>query len=120
MSSSTTTTLVVTKADRVRGALTAAGQRPGSDRGDPQVALLELDTSGNGRAGVWQCDPGGWPIPSRTDSELSYILEGAVDVTDDATGEVYRLEAGDAIFMPVGWSGRWDVLHHVRKVFAIF
>lgn len=114
------TSLIITCADRVQGDLTRVGQRPGADNGDPQIALLELDTSGNGRAGVWECDPGGWPIPERADSELSMILEGSVTVTDDATGEIHRLGAGDVIFMPVGWSGRWDVTEHVRKVFAIY
>ena len=113
-------TLVITHRNQVRGALTPAGRRPGSDQGDPQIGLLELDTSSHGRAGVWECDPGGWPIPERTDSELSVILEGRVDVTDDATGQVHRLSEGDVIFMPAGWSGRWDVTEHVRKVFAIF
>lgn len=112
--------LVVTSAAGVRGALTPAGQRPGADSGDPQIAFVDFDTSGNGRAGVWECDPGGWPIPERADSEVSVILEGVVTVTDDATGETHRLEAGDVIFMPAGWSGRWDVNEHVRKVFAIY
>ena len=113
-------TLIITGSGSVRGPLTPAGQRPGADKGDPQIALLEFNTSGNGRSGIWSCEPGGWPIPSRADSELSYILEGSVTVTDDETGQQHALGPGDAIFMPKGWSGRWDVTESVRKIFAIF
>jgi len=113
-------TLIVTPAADINGPLTPAGQRPGADSGDPQIALLEFDTSGHGRTGIWSCEPGGWPIPARGDSELSYILEGNVTVTDDETGIKHDLGPGDAIFMPQGWSGRWDVTTPVRKVFAIF
>lgn len=112
--------VVVTPAARVRGELTPAGQRPGADSGDPQIGLLELDTLGRGRAGVWECAPGGWPIKDRPDTELSFIIQGAVTVTDDSTGIAHRLVAGDAVLMPAGWSGRWDVTEHVRKVFAIY
>lgn len=28
--------------------------------------------------------------------------------------------AGDLVILPVGWTGRWDVLETVRKIYAIY
>lgn len=112
--------LVVTPASIVNGELEDAGQRPGADRGDPQLGVLALDTLGNGTAGVWQCEPGGWPVTHRADTEVCYILSGAATITDDATGTPHRITAGDLVVLPKGWSGRWDVEKTVRKVYAVY
>ncbi|MBT1258364.1 DUF861 domain-containing protein [Rhodococcus erythropolis] len=112
--------LVLVPSEEVRGDLEPKGRRAGADRGDPQVALRLLDTLGRGNVGIWECEPGGWAIPNRVDTEASYLLAGAVDVTDDSTGITRRISAGDYILMPKGWSGRWDVVETVRKVYAIY
>jgi len=33
---------------------------------------------------------------------------------------VVEVHGGDLIILPPGWSGRWDVLETVRKVYAIY
>jgi uncharacterized cupin superfamily protein len=107
----------------VRGAsaaaLAPAGQRPGADSGDPQLHTLPL-APGTGSAGVWECQPGGWPVVDRPDTEVAYILSGAATITDQATGTAHRVAAGDLLVLPRGWSGRWDVTETVRKVYAIY
>ncbi|ODU06681.1 MAG: hypothetical protein ABS81_04165 [Pseudonocardia sp. SCN 72-86] len=112
--------LAVTSAAEVQSTLPALGRRAGADAGDPQVGMLLMNTSDLGRVGVWTCEPGGWPIKDRVDTEASYILSGRVRITDDATGEVREVGPGDYVFMPAGWSGRWDVIETARKVFAIY
>ena len=112
--------LVLVPSTDVQGELEPKGQRAGADSGDPQMAMRLLDTLGNGNVGIWECKPGGWPIPSRVDTEASYLLSGAADVTDDSTGITHRVSAGDFLVMPKGWSGRWDVVEKVRKVYSIF
>ena len=106
--------------DAVHGVLTPAGQRAGADCGDPQLATLPLDAAPDALTGVWECQPGGWTVVDRTDTEVCYILSGRAVLTDNETGEVTDLATGSFVVLPRGWSGRWDVLETVRKVYAIF
>jgi uncharacterized cupin superfamily protein len=110
----------LTPSDRVLGELTPSGQRAGADSGDPQLRTLAIDTNGRGSVGVWECQPGGWPVHDRPDTEACYILAGVATITDDATGERRRIQAGDHVVLPVGWTGRWDVEETIRKVYAIY
>jgi uncharacterized cupin superfamily protein len=112
--------LTLTPAAQVTGALTAAGRRPGADSGDPQLHVRTVAPDAPGNTGVWECQPGGWPIVDRTDTEVCYVLSGAATITDDATGTKHELRAGDLLVLPVGWSGRWDVTETLRKVYAIY
>ncbi|MFJ4286867.1 cupin domain-containing protein [Paenarthrobacter nicotinovorans] len=112
--------LVLAHSADVNGTLAPAGQRPGADSGDPQLGLLPLATNGNGSVGVWECEPGGWPVKDRADTEVCYILSGSAVITDEATGTPHKIGTGDFLVLPVGWSGRWDVLETVRKVYAIY
>jgi uncharacterized cupin superfamily protein len=77
--------LTLTPAAQVTGALTAAGQRPGADSGDPQLHVRTVAPDTPGSVGVWECQPGGWPIVDRADTEVCYVLSGAATITDDAT-----------------------------------
>ncbi|MBB4865714.1 putative cupin superfamily protein [Pseudomonas nitritireducens] len=100
--------------------LVKAGQRAGADRGDPQIAIQQLAPEATGNLGVWECQPGGWPVVNRPDTEFTYILSGRAVLTDDASGEAVEVSGGDLIILPPGWTGRWDVLETVRKVYAIY
>lgn len=112
--------LVKVDAAGVLGELKPAGQRAGADSGNPQLGLHILETLGHGNVGIWECQPGGWPIKNRTDTEMAYILSGTAIITDQSTGIGHKITAGDLVLLPVGWSGRWDVEETVRKVYAIF
>lgn len=103
----------------VYGALQPRGQRPGADSGNPQIQSLAFDTQDDVRVGIWQCEPGGWPIVNRADTETCYILSGQATVIDAETGRRYEISAGDVIVQPRGWSGRWDVTETIRKVYSI-
>lgn len=100
--------------------LNPAGQRAGADQGDPQIATQRLAPEAVGSLGVWECQPGGWPVVNRPDTEFTYILSGRANLTDDASGVVVEVSGGDLIILPPGWTGRWDVLETVRKVYAIY
>jgi uncharacterized cupin superfamily protein len=100
--------------------LTPAGPRPGADSGDPQLRTLPIAPQVTGNIGVWECQPGGWPVVDRPDTEVAYILSGTATITDEATGLVHQVSAGDLLVLPPGWSGRWDVTETVRKVYAIY
>jgi len=103
----------------VTGALEPRGQRPGADSGDPQISSVAFDTPDDVRVGIWECEPGGWPIVNRADTETCYIVSGRATVTDGASGNSYEISAGDVIVQPRGWSGRWDVTETIRKVYSI-
>lgn len=100
--------------------LPPVGRRSGADSGDPQVAsrVISIDPESGTEVGIWTCTPGGWPIESRQDTEMALILCGRAVITDEG-GERRELGAGDAIVLPIGWSGRWDVLEDVRKLYAV-
>jgi uncharacterized cupin superfamily protein len=49
---------------------------------------------------------------------VCYIVSGRVRVTDNGSGNVYEVKAGDVVVQPKGWTGRWEVLETVRKVYC--
>ncbi len=114
------TQMSLLKKNDVEGGLPAAGLRPGADSGSPVISVRTLAPHAGSNIGVWECQPGGWPVTSRTDTEVCYILAGTAQITDDATGAVNTVTAGDMVVLPTGWSGRWDVTQTVRKVYAIY
>lgn len=115
------TTMTIVKAPHLAQAeLTPRGQRAGADRGDPQIATQALAPDATGNLGVWHCQPGGWPVVNRPDTEFTYILSGRAMLTDAASGERVEIGAGDLVILPPGWTGRWDVIEPVRKVYAIY
>ena len=103
----------------VTGALQPRGQREGADSGDPQISWTGFDAPDDVRVGVWEAEPGGWPIVNRPDTETCHIVSGRATITDEATGEKQEISAGDVMVFPKGWSGRWDVAETIRKVYSI-
>ena len=101
-------------------ALTAAGLRPGADQGNPQIAVKTLAPNASGNLGIWECEPGGWPVTNRPDTEFCYIVSGRAKLTDDASGQTIEVTTGDVVILPPGWTGRWDVSETVRKLYAIY
>ena len=45
--------------------------------------------------------------------------QGAGEEQTDAGGTAVELTAGDVLVLPKGWSGRWDILEPVRKLYVI-
>ena len=108
---------VYVPAEKIVGELEPNGHRAGYDSGDPKTAILKFATN-DIKTGVWECQPGGWNITPREDTELCYIVSGRVRVTDNGSGNVYEVSAGDVVVQPKGWTGRWEVLETVRKVYC--
>lgn len=114
----TTPLLVANSAADLDADLEDWGPRTGADSGDPQTAG-RVFYDGNGiQVGLWQCTPGGWSIQDRPDHETVQILSGRARLTN-ADGSSVELTTGDVLTLPKGWSGRWDVLETVRKLFII-
>lgn len=101
---------------KILGELEPNGYRAGYDSGDPKTSILRFDTAI--KTGVWECQPGGWEVTPREDTEVVFIVGGRVTVTDGATGTRYEVSAGDVVVQPKGWSGRWEVTETIRKVYC--
>lgn len=106
--------------DLLFGELEPTGPRAGADHGHPMTATRVLHASPDGalQVGIWECTAGGWSIVDRPDTETVHILSGHARITD-ADGTTHDLLAGDAIVLPRGWSGRWDILETTRKLYVI-
>ncbi|MDA9414194.1 hypothetical protein XH81_04970 [Bradyrhizobium sp. CCBAU 25360] len=111
---------VISCTEVISGRLPSAGQRPGADKGDPQISLLKVAPKAGGNIGIWECQPGGWPVNNRPDTEVAFILSGSATITDATTGTAHNVKAGDLVVLPPAWTGRWDVTETVRKIYAIY
>ena len=115
------TTMTIVKNSAIKNSiLPDAGLRAGADSGNPLLGVQSLAPNAQGNLGIWECQPGGWPVIDRKDTEFCYIISGKATLTEEKSGEVIEVSEGDLIILPVGWTGRWDVSETVRKVFAIY
>ena len=96
------------------------GLRPGADSGEPRMSgrILFSTADDSVEVGIWACTPGGWSIADRPDTETVRILAGLARLTD-AGGQSVDLRPGDVLVLPKGWSGRWDILEPVRKLYVL-
>ena len=94
--------------------------KPTTVEGNQQEASLELCTSADGRVaiGLWECTPGRFTADRTKSSEFCHLISGRIEMTH-ADGSKVQLGAGDAINLPLGWTGEWQVLEHVRKLYVI-
>ena len=76
------------------------------------------DPTGVFFSGVWESTPGKWAV-NYTEEEFCYLVEGAVELTDEA-GNAVRFEAGSAFVVPAGFKGTWETLRPARKFYAIY
>ena len=114
----TTPTLTSVPDGDFTGALEDWGPRVGADVGAPVMSGRIFYEADGIQIGVWECTPGGWAIENRPDTETVRILAGHARLTD-AGGRSVDLTAGDALVLPKGWSGRWDVIETVRKHYIV-
>ncbi len=95
-----------------------AGPRVGADVGEPLTRFAELFTAQGTEVGVWSCTPGGWSILDRPDTEIVLILSGSALITGE-NGTATKVAEGDLFVLPKGWSGRWDIIEDVKKLYVI-
>ena len=114
--------------------LQSKGPRKNADVGQPHDAtrpLVQVDTTTSGSspttssstsisAGSWWCAQGGWPSPALRDTtEVFYVFCGHGCVTDSDGTTKHYFSPGDTVILPKGWSGRWDVLQDIHKVWFV-
>lgn len=93
------------------------GIRTGADSGEPRTAFTELYAADGAEVGVWSSTPGGWAIEDRPDTEVVSILAGRARITD-ADGTAFDVGPGSVFVLPAGWSGRWDIIEPLEKLYV--
>jgi len=89
--------------------------------GNPQQQAWNhySDPTGQFHAGIWQGEPGAWRVfYDPHEEELCTLLEGTVRLTD-AAGLRREFCAGATFVVPGGFTGIWENVTRVRKVYAI-
>jgi len=88
--------------------------------GDPREIHRNLYDGDGGRfaSGVWQCTPGVVAMKDWPYDEFCILLSGRVVITPDG-GLPQEYRAGDALVLPMGFTGTWDIKETVRKHYAV-
>jgi uncharacterized cupin superfamily protein len=69
--------------------------------------------------GVWRCEPGHWRIEMAAgEHELFTVLLGRCRVHRE-DGSFQEARAGEALYIPAGFRGSFEVLEAVTKTYAI-
>lgn len=79
------------------------------------------DTEARGKlyCGVWRCEPGHWRIEmAPNEQELFTVLAGRCRVHAD-NGSFEEAGPGEAIFIPGGFVGSFEVIEALTKTYAI-
>lgn len=77
------------------------------------------DPTGQFHAGIWQGEPGAWRVRYEPhEEELCTLVEGHVRLTDGA-GVVQEFAAGATFVVPGGFTGIWENVTRVRKIYAL-
>ena len=92
-------------------------------RGNPKREtwnLIEADMpAGKVYSGIWRCEPGRWRIVmGPTEQELFTVTAGRCRV-HDAQGGFEEAGVGEAIHIPPGFTGEFEVLEPLTKTYMI-
>ncbi|TNE66930.1 MAG: DUF861 domain-containing protein [Alphaproteobacteria bacterium] len=79
---------------------------------------IYADTRGRFFTGYWSSAPGKWRINCAGDEEFCHLLEGVVELADEA-GNISRFVAGDRFVIPEGFVGTWETVEACRKLYVI-
>lgn len=93
--------------------------------GQPSYKTWELDDAfaeaakwGQIRTGIWEATAGKTISMKGETFEFCHILSGVVEIAEDgAAAHVFR--AGDSFIMKPGFTGTWNTLETVRKIYVI-
>lgn len=89
--------------------------------GNPRRTTWNHYTSSSGdmQAGVWACERGSWRIAfAANKDEYFYVLEGRCRLLDEQ-GHAAEAGPGDAMVIPAGFKGVFEVLEPVKKHYVI-
>ncbi|NOR25124.1 MAG: DUF861 domain-containing protein [Desulforhopalus sp.] len=73
-------------------------------------------SSGNFKAGIWDCTAGSWEH-NHPKLEFCYIVEGSVKIVEK-DGPTHIYNAGDSFVVPKGTPVTWIVEKYAKKLFV--
>lgn len=84
-----------------------------------QEAAVSLWASPDGALdiGLWECSPGRFTADRSAAAEFCYFLAGKIVMTQ-LDGTRRDLGPGDAVMLPRGWKGTWEIVEHTRKIYV--
>jgi uncharacterized cupin superfamily protein len=90
------------------------------EEGAPVARCRTLTESPDKRlsSGLWECSAGKFKVIFALD-EIVHILEGGVEVREEGTDAVLKLDPGDAAYFPMGLVTHWNVPRFVKKFFVV-
>lgn len=81
--------------------------------------IAEAPAAGQLYCGIWRCEPGHWRIEMGAgEQELFTVLAGRCRVHDE-DGGFQEAGPGEALFIPGGFKGSFEVLEALTKTYAI-
>lgn len=81
--------------------------------------LVDVPVAGRLYCGVWRCEPGHWRIAmGHGEHELFTVLEGRCVLRGD-DGSERAAGPGEAIYIPAGFAGSFEVVEAITKTYAI-
>ena len=88
--------------------------------GNPQQSLWNhySDPRDQFHSAVWQRDLGRWKV-NYTEYECCQIL-AEISMLHGSDGSGRKLVAGDKFVIPAGFSGEWEVIETIKKIYVIF
>mmetsp|Transcript_16997 Transcript_16997/g.42889 ORF Transcript_16997/g.42889 Transcript_16997/m.42889 type:complete len:326 (-) Transcript_16997:276-1253(-) len=98
--------------------MSPGGFRTDASHGSPITSSRVIYSAGPTEAGSWSCTPGSFPVVNRGTTEFFHVLDGVFFLTN-ADGTAQRCGPGDTVVLPKGWSGHWDVIEAVRKLWVV-
>ena len=67
--------------------------------------------------GLWECTPGQFTADRSSAAEFCHFLSGQIVMTHQ-NGTKQKLGPGDALLLPLGWKGTWEILEHTKKIYV--
>jgi uncharacterized cupin superfamily protein len=89
---------------------------------DGAYAMATMYKSGvfaGNKVAFWGSEAGALKAGSYPLDEFVYVLEGDL-VTVDADGTRHEFHPGDALVIPKGWAGTWDMKTRFKKIIVNF
>lgn len=81
--------------------------------------LTASQPAGDVHVGVWRCEPGHWRIAfGPHEHELFTVLQGRCRI-HNAEGGSETVGVGEALYIPPGFRGEFEVLEHLTKSYMI-
>jgi uncharacterized cupin superfamily protein len=92
---------------------------PDAFHGNPHTASHIIYDVGPTKVGYWTCTPGSFPVVNHGATECFHVLEGVFFLTSADGSARQHCVAGDTVVLPKGWTGHWDIIETVKKLWVI-